>query len=394
MYKRQTIARANRVSEGKNNGLIVDYCGILRHLRKALATFAGTTGEGDPGEGRDPARPEQELLADLDEAVAMTKAFLEEREASLAAVQTTSGFARNAAIVACKEVANESDESRKRFEVMCREVFKKFKACLNAKGVNARRADRDAIDIVYKSLQQDREQADISHIIRELHGVVDEAIEIRAPSNRIRETGVYDISAIDFERLKKEFEKSKQQRTLVQELSQVVEQKLQRLLLQNPLRTDFQNHYEKLVADYNREKSRATVEQTFEELFKTLAALDDEEARARREGLDEESLAIFDLLRKPELSGAEIRRIKRVSVELLENLKARITEIDHWQERESSRDTVQIIIRDFLWDDRTGLPVDHYSEEEVLEKTGEVFRHVMRTYPRVPSPVYSGQALH
>ncbi len=38
----QAIARANRVNEGKNNGLIVDYCGILKNLRKALATFAGT----------------------------------------------------------------------------------------------------------------------------------------------------------------------------------------------------------------------------------------------------------------------------------------------------------------------------------------------------------------
>jgi len=35
----QAIARANRVSEGKNNGLIVDYCGILKNLRKALAEF-------------------------------------------------------------------------------------------------------------------------------------------------------------------------------------------------------------------------------------------------------------------------------------------------------------------------------------------------------------------
>jgi type I restriction enzyme R subunit len=37
----QAIARANRVHEGKHNGLIVDYCGILKHLREALATFAG-----------------------------------------------------------------------------------------------------------------------------------------------------------------------------------------------------------------------------------------------------------------------------------------------------------------------------------------------------------------
>ena len=49
----QAIARANRVSEGKNNGLIVDYSGILKHLRQALATFAGP---GVP-DGSEPARP-------------------------------------------------------------------------------------------------------------------------------------------------------------------------------------------------------------------------------------------------------------------------------------------------------------------------------------------------
>jgi type I restriction enzyme, R subunit len=37
----QAIARANRVNDGKNNGLIVDYGGILKSLRKALATSPG-----------------------------------------------------------------------------------------------------------------------------------------------------------------------------------------------------------------------------------------------------------------------------------------------------------------------------------------------------------------
>lgn len=31
---------------GPNPGLIADYCGILKYLRKALATFAGTGGAG------------------------------------------------------------------------------------------------------------------------------------------------------------------------------------------------------------------------------------------------------------------------------------------------------------------------------------------------------------
>jgi type I restriction enzyme R subunit len=131
----QAIARANRVAEGKNNGLIVDYCGILKHLRKALATFAGIKPEGEDGE-TDPARPEEELLADLAEAIALVRAFLDDRQTSLDDVIQKTGFDRSAAIVACKEAANENDESRKRFEVMCREVFKKFKACINVAGVN------------------------------------------------------------------------------------------------------------------------------------------------------------------------------------------------------------------------------------------------------------------
>ena len=258
----QAIARANRVAEGKNNGLIVDCCGILRHLRKALATFAGTRPDGE-GSETDPARPEEELLADLAEAIALVRGFLDDREASL-----------------------------------------------------------------------DREQADITDIIRQLHQVVDEAIEVRA-NWQGEELAPYDISKIDFDRLRQEFEHSPRKNTTVQNLREAVEQRLQKLLLQNPLRTDFQQHYEQIVADYNREKDRVTIEGTFEALFTLVQDLDEEEHRAVREGLDEESLAIFDLLKKPELKPADIKRIKSVAVELLERLKSRIREIDHWRDRES-----------------------------------------------------------
>ena len=387
----QAIARANRVNEGKNNGLIVDYCGILRHLRKALATFAGTQPDGEGGEA-DPARPDEELLADLAEAISFVRAFLEERHATLADVIQKTGFERNAAIVACKEAANENDESRKRFEVMCREVFKKFKACINVSGINAHRADRDAIDIVYKSLQQDREQADISDIIRQLHQVVDEAIEVQ-PIWQVEEPAIYDISKIDFDRLRKEFERSPKKNTTVQSLRQAVEQRLQRLLLQNPLRTDYQQHYEQIVTEYNREKDRATIERTFEALFRFDQQLDEEEHRAVREGLDEESLAIFDLLRKPDLKASEIKRIKAVAVQLLEKLKAEKLQVDHWRDKESTRDAVRVAIRDYLWDEKTGLPLNAFAEDDVATRAEEVFRHIYRAYPTVPSPYFSAQSV-
>ena len=385
----QAIARANRVNEGKNNGLIVDYCGILKHLRQALATFAGAEPGGED-RAIDPAKPEEDLLTDLAEAIVLVRDFLAKGGAPLDDVIGQTGFARNAAIVACKEVANENDETRQRFEVMCREVFRKFKACINAPGVNDHRTDRDAIDIIYKSLQQDREQADISDILRTLSEVASEAVAVQ--SDTAVDRPLYDISRIDFVRLKQEFRRSDRRRTGVQCLKGTVEEKLRRMMERNPLRTDFQQRYEEFVAAYNREKDRPTIEQTFEELLDLVQDLDQEESRAAREGLDEESLAIFDLLQKPNLSRPERERIKQVAVELLKTLKAGKLRVSQWRDKEATRDAVHIAIYDFLWRDGTGLPSDGYSETEVKTKTYDVFRHVFRAYPTVPSPYYENAA--
>ncbi len=104
----QAIARANRVHEGKNNGLIVDYCGILKNLRRALATFAGYTGDEDgPPPEIDPVRPDEELLADLEEAIAGVRDFLDSRGFTLSDVLTKTGFDRNKAIIDAKEIVNE-----------------------------------------------------------------------------------------------------------------------------------------------------------------------------------------------------------------------------------------------------------------------------------------------
>lgn len=385
----QAIARANRVNKGKNNGMIVDYCGILKNLRKALATFAGAGDDSRDGEGNeiDPAKPEEELLADLAEAFALVRTFLTDRNASLDDIISKKSFARNAAILAAKEAANENDETRKHFEVMSRAVFRKFKACINIKGINDFRNDYDATNIIYKSLQKDRDNADITDIIRQLHRVVDEAIETHPGVDS--ETHPYDISTIDFTRLRQEFERSPTKRTTVQNLRQAIDKRLMRLLQQNPpLRTDFQRHYEDIVAEYNREKDQVTIEKTFEALIHFITGMEEEEGRAVSEGLDEESLAVFDLLKKPDLSPKEIKRIKGVSVELLDTLKAEKLRIDHWRDKEATRDAVRIIIHDFLWSDSTGLPVDTYTEEDVASKSAEVYRHVYRVYPTLPSPFY------
>ncbi|MDE0447624.1 MAG: DUF3387 domain-containing protein [Spirochaetaceae bacterium] len=372
----QAIARANRVHEGKNNGLIVDYCGILKNLRSALATFAGHTGAEDGGESDPPAKPQEELLDELAESIDAVRAFLAARAFRLEEIIEKEGFERNAAIAAAKEVVNENDETRKRFEIMARTVFRQFRACLTVREVHVHRSACDTINIVYKGLQEDRDNADISQIFRELHAVVGESIS-PAGAGLIRESPVtYDISAIDFERLRQEFARSTTQNTHVQNLKDAVDKRLARMLAQNPLRTDFQQHYEKLVADYNREKDRVTIEQTFEALLKFVANLDDEQARALREGLDEPTLALFDLLKKEELTPADIRRIKKVAVGLFARVRDELARIRDWDQKQATRDQVKQTIGDFLYSDETGLP-ESYSEDEITAKSNLVFGHFL-----------------
>lgn len=374
----QAIARANRVHEGKNNGLIVDYCGILKNLRKALATFAGHTGDdtdGPPPEA-DPVHPDAELLADLEEAIEAVRSFLDASGFTLSDVLTKTGFDRNKAIVDAKEIVNSSDETRKRFQIMCREVFKKFKACLNLPEINRYRGDRDAINVIYKGLEDDVKKADITDIINELHGVVGDAVTVS--DEEAGEGKLYDISKIDFERLRKEFARSGSRNTTVQTLKDVIEKRLRLLLKTNPLRTNFQSHYEKIVAEYNGEKDRVTIEQTFDALLVLVEDLNEEEKRAVREGLgDEETLALFDILLKPELSTADIKRLKTVAKGLHDTLVDEVARVQDFQAKQASMDAMKTTIHDYLYDEKSGLP-NSYEIEEIDRVSEDVFVHLVR----------------
>ncbi len=376
----QTIARANRVYEGKNNGLIVDYCGILKNLRQALATFAVGKSDDDANEADAPLKPNEEILKDLAQVIEAVKSFLSERGFALEDVINKTGFAQIAAITEAKETINRTEETRKRFEIFACEVFNKFKACLTIPAVYDYLKQRDAIDVIYKKLQEDKQKADISQVLREIHAVVDESI-VTAPDIKVEdENKIYDISKIDFERLKSEFQKSPTKNSTVQSLKDRVENKLKLLMKANPLRVDFYNRYQEIISGYNTEKDRITIEEIFAALLAFVASLDEEERRATREGLDEESLALFDLLLKPELTPTERNRLKRVARELLTKLKAEKLLVDNWREKEATKAEVKTVIHDYLYSDATGLPAALYSHEDVEQKSELIFNHIYLQY--------------
>ena len=218
--------------------------------------------------------------------------------------------------------------------------------------------------------------------------VVDESITVT--SDKAKDpTKPLDISKIDFNRLRAEFNNNAKKNTTVQSLKAVIEKKLQMLVQRNPLRTNFQEHYEKIIAEYNKEKDRQNIEATFEALLKFVQELDAEESRAMQEGMDEETLAVYDLLLKPDLTSRETQRIKKIAQKLLQALKGKLKDLYRWQDKEPTRDEVKVLITDFLWDEKTGLPVKHYSQSEVDKTAKAVFYHIYRAYPTVPSPYYA-----
>src|SRR6267143_4022866 len=72
---------------------------------------------------------------------------------------------------------------------------------------------------------------------------------------------------------------------ILQDIRDVVEKKLQQMLARNPQRMDYYKKYQEIIADYNREKDRVTVEETFARLVELVNSLDAEQKRAAEEGL-------------------------------------------------------------------------------------------------------------
>lgn len=383
----QTIARANRVYEGKNNGLIVDYIGVLKNLREALSKYGKGGGEGGNTNSGTPAKTDDELISELSDVIKQTKKHLKSLNYNLSElVKCENGFTKIKLINDAKEAIYSSKEAKKKFEILAREVIEKYKACLYHEDIDKYTPEKNAIDIIYKKIQEVKLVDDITEVIRELHLVVDEAINTQQINEHsLDEYKKFDISNIDFDRLKEEFKKNPRKNTTVHDMQEQIEKRLEKMLKQNPTRMDYYERYQKIIEEYNNEKDRSTIEKTFEELLKFVKDLSKEEKRAAKEGLTEEYLVVFDLLEKPNLSSRERETLKNISKELLEKLKLVISDIDNWREKTQSQSKVKKEIYDYLF---TYLP-ESYEEYEIEEKKEIVYGHFFYNYRNLKNNIYA-----
>jgi type I restriction enzyme R subunit len=367
----QAIARANRVYPGKDFGLIVDYNGMLASLRAALAQYAlGDDGTG----GEEIVAPIEERVQALIEAIEATEAHLRGLGFDPASLVGAKGFARIKALADAVDAVYSSDEAKRRFEILARQVFIRFKALLMEPTAFAYAERHDNIEATYKKLTERRDTADVTDLLKELHRIVNEAIRTQAPGEDQAEGLTFDLSKIDLDRLREEFAKKVQRKaTAIQDIREFVERKLAEMLARNPTRMDYQRKYDEIVADYNREKDRTAIEETFRQLIELVNSLDVEQKRATREGLREDELALFDLLQKEGLDKTSRERVKQASRELLASIKARLAELDHFWEKEQTKADVEVFILDEIF---AKLPTPPFTAEEKKAVAGSVYAHV------------------
>ncbi len=370
----QAIARANRIYPGKPCGVIVDYNGMLKSLREALAQYAlGDEDEGGKGGGGIVA-PIEELVAALLQSIEAAEMHLRSLGFDPDRLRGATGFARIEALRDGVDALYTSDEAKRRFEIIARLVFIRFKALLMEPSALAYAERHDNTEAIYKKLQEKRDTADVTEVLKELHRIVNEAIRAAPPGDDDAEGLTLDLSRIDFAKLRYEFaSKVKRKHAALQDIREVVERKLAQMLARNPMRMDYYKKYQEIIADFNREKDRVTVEATFALLVELASSLDAEQRRAADEGLSDAELALFDLLFKDTISKADRERLKQASKGLLASLRELLRPMHSWTQNTTTQAEVKVFILDNLW---SALPRPPFTDDETEAVANRVYDFV------------------
>ena len=368
----QAIARANRRFPGKDFGLIVDYNGMMKSLREALAQYALGDEEGG----------EEEIVAPIEERVKALLEAIEQTEAHLMGlgfdpamlIAAKTGFKKTGLIRDAVNAVRTSDDARQRFEILARLVFTRFKALLMEPSAFIYAVRHDNIEAIYKMLSEHIDTTDVTEVLKALHRIVNEAILTESPGEDQVEEKQYDLSQINLEKLRDEFAKKvKHKATTLQDIRTIIEARLSRMLMHNPRYMDYYQKYQEIIAEYNQEKDRVTIEETFAKLVELAKSLDAEQQRAVQEGLSEDELALFDMLVRDDISKADRERLKEASKGLLESMQALVKPMARWTEKEQTQAEVKVFILDHLF---AKLPDPPYSPNETKQAADRIYDYI------------------
>jgi type I restriction enzyme, R subunit len=221
------------------------------------------------------------------------------------------------------------------------------------------------------------EQKDIDAVALRVGELLDESLVVDSggvpkagqTEYRITQTGkTWDLSKINFEKLKEEFHQAKYKNIEIADLRAFIQHKLEQMMQQNATRVDFATRLQGIIDAYNAGSSSA--DKYFEELVKFAKELRAESERHIREGLTEDELELFDLLKKEKMTKDETQKVRLAAQSLLFRLRAESPRVlvTDWHKDTQSRNQVQSAVETVL---NTHLP-DSYDRMLFKKKCDSV----------------------
>ena len=376
----QTIARANRVFPDKHSGVIVDYGNVFASLEKALAIYGAGKG------GKNPVEDKKALVEKLRQAVAAAVKFCAENGVKLLEIEgIAAGDLKRLSMI--DDAVNDlisPDPLRQEFffhERLVNTLYRAVKPDPSALEFSSTIACITSIaDAMRAKLNPN--PVDISAVMGDIATLLDESITGVAMPNK--PAAVIDLSKIDFEALRKRFDKSTSKNSDLEVLKAAIRTQIERMVRLNPTRADFQQKFEELIEAYNA--GSRNIEDLFNQLLTLSMTLSNEQQRHVREMMTEEELVIFDILTRPapELTTEERAEVKKLAKHLLTRLKELL--VLDWRKRQAARARVEDTINGVL---DTELP-RAYTKKLYEQKCSAVFGHFYESYPQKDLSVYAG----
>ncbi|HKR61983.1 MAG TPA: type I restriction enzyme endonuclease domain-containing protein, partial [Pyrinomonadaceae bacterium] len=226
------------------------------------------------------------------------------------------------------------------------------------------------------------EQADIDAVALRVGELLDESIVVdestveREDARRfgIKGTGrIWDLSKIDFDKLKQDFKEATHKNIEIADLRAFIEKKLDQMLKENATRSDFPTRLQGIIDRYNAGSSSA--DEYFNELMRFAAKMKAESERHVREGLTEDELELFDLIKKDKMTKDETQKVRLAAKSLLHRLREETPRVlvQDWFKDGQSKLRVRTAVEDVL---HTHLP-ESYDRAVFAETCNNVFDQML-----------------
>jgi type I restriction enzyme, R subunit len=396
----QTIARANRVHRDKLNGLIVDYASTMRRLEQALAIYAredssiNALKDKPIGNKSDLVQMLRTLLAEAEQFFAAHDIDIPHLLQQLANMPDR--LQQENLLQGTIDVLVAGDDIKLNTLLLTGEIDKLYRAILPDA------AERDFTQPVYlyrllkSGIYNTMQPGGIDYTLGLAKTLVRASLEVREhepryspETNQLR--GSFDLRDIDLDTLRTNM-RSGQRHIKAEQMRQMMYERIKRMLQVNPKRTGLMEKLDRAIARYNEGSANVAVDPQLingdekitrlaelqndyaDELVDIVEDVQQEEERHIREGVSEQTLAVFDLL----TSGVELDEEQRSQVkEIAQRIYIKLQHIfivPDWQNKGKGNILSQayIIIEDAL----LNLPQQIYAQDLYKQKCDDIFLHI------------------